>query len=59
MMFKYSFNLEVINTLLEVVVNDILEEGYRTKDIMSKGGNEIGCAAMGDRVAEELEKQLG
>jgi 3-isopropylmalate dehydrogenase len=58
MMFKYSFNLEDINTLLEVVVNDILDEGYRTKDIMSKGGIEVGCAAMGDRVAEELEKQL-
>ncbi len=58
MMFKYSFNLEDINTLLEVVVNDILAEGYRTKDILSKGGKEIGCAAMGDRVAEELEKQL-
>jgi len=59
MMFKYSFNLEDINTLLEVVVNDILEEGYRTGDIMSKGGKQVGCAAMGDRVAEELEKQLG
>jgi 3-isopropylmalate dehydrogenase len=58
MIFKYSFNLEDINTLLEVVTNDILEEGYRTKDIMSKGMKEIGCAAMGDRVAEELEKQL-
>jgi 3-isopropylmalate dehydrogenase len=59
MMFKYSFNLEDINTLLEVVVNDILGEGYRTKDILSKGGKEVGCVAMGDRVAEELEKQLG
>ena len=58
MMFKYSFNLEDINTLLEVVVNDILEEGYRTKDILSKGGKEVGCVAMGDLVAEELEKQL-
>jgi len=58
MMFKYSFNLEDVTTVLEKVVDDILGQGYRTKDILSKGGKEVGCAAMGDRVAEELEKQL-
>ncbi len=58
MMFKYSFNLEDVNIVLEKVVDDILGQGYRTKDILSKGGKEVGCAAMGDRVAEELEKQL-
>jgi 3-isopropylmalate dehydrogenase len=58
MMFKYSFSLEDVNTILEKVVDDVLGQGYRTKDIMSKGGKEVGCAAMGDRVAEELEKQL-
>ena len=58
MMFKYSFNLEFVNTVLEKVVDDVLAQGYRTGDIMSKGGKEVGCAAMGDRVAEELEKQL-
>ncbi len=59
MMFKYSFSLEDVNVVLEKVVDDILGQGYRTKDILSKGGKEVGCAAMGDRVAEELEKQLG
>jgi 3-isopropylmalate dehydrogenase len=58
MMFKYSFNLEEINTALEKVVDDVLGQGYRTGDIMSKGGKQVGCVAMGDRVAEELEKQL-
>ena len=58
MMFKYSFNLEDVNIALEKVVDDVLGQGYRTKDILSKGGKEVGCAAMGDRVAEELEKQL-
>ncbi len=58
MMFKYSFNLEEVNTTLEKIVDDVLGQGYRTKDILSKGGKEVGCAAMGDRVAEELEKQL-
>jgi len=58
MMFKYSFNLESVNDLLEKVVDDVLAQGYRTGDIMSKGGKQVGCVAMGDRVAEELEKQL-
>ncbi len=58
MMFKYSFNLEEVNTILEKVVDDVLGQGYRTKDILSDGGKEVGCVAMGDRVAEELEKQL-
>jgi 3-isopropylmalate dehydrogenase len=58
MMFKYSFNMEVVNNVLENVVDDVLGQGYRTGDIMSKGGKQVGCVAMGDRVAEELEKQL-
>ena len=58
MMFKYSFNLEEVNTILEKVVDDVLGQGFRTGDILSKGGKEVGCVAMGDRVAEELEKQL-
>jgi 3-isopropylmalate dehydrogenase len=58
MMFKYSFNLEDVNTILEKVVDDVLAQGYRTGDILSKGGKQVGCVAMGDRVAEELEKQL-
>ena len=58
MMFKYSFNLEDVNNILEKVVDDVLGQGYRTGDIMSKGGKEVGCVAMGDRVAEALEKQL-
>ncbi len=58
MMFKYSLNLEDINTALERVVDEVLKQGYRTGDILSKGMKEVGCIAMGDRVAEELEKQL-
>lgn len=58
MMFKYSLNLEDINVVLEKVVDEVLKQGYRTGDILSKGMKEVGCIAMGDRVAEELEKRL-
>jgi len=58
MMFKYSLEREDVNTALENVVESILDEGYRTKDIMSKEMKEIGCKAMGDLVIEALEKKL-
>lgn len=56
MMFKYSFENETVNTWLENAVGNVLEQGYRTRDIMSSGMNEVGTAKMGDLVANELEK---
>lgn len=58
MMFKYSLDREDVNTALENVVESILEAGYRTKDIMSKGMKEVGCREMGDLVVQALEKKL-
>ncbi|CCQ91682.1 3-isopropylmalate dehydrogenase [Nitrospina gracilis 3/211] len=58
MMFKYSLDREDVNTALENVVESILEAGYRTKDIMSKGMKEVGCKEMGDLVVQALEKKL-
>ncbi|CAI2718208.1 3-isopropylmalate dehydrogenase [Nitrospina watsonii] len=58
MMFKYSLDREDVNTVLENVVESILDAGYRTKDIMSKGMKEVGCKAMGDLVVQALEKKL-
>ncbi len=58
MMFKYSLNREDVNDAIESVVESILEEGYRTRDIMSEGMNEVGCKEMGDRVAQALENKL-
>jgi 3-isopropylmalate dehydrogenase len=58
MMFKYSLEREDVNTALENVVESILDAGYRTRDIMSKEMNEVGCQAMGDLVIEALEKKL-
>lgn len=58
MMFKYSLEREDVNIALENVVESILDEGYRTRDIMSKEMKEVGCRAMGDLVAGELDKKL-
>lgn len=56
MMFKYSLDREDVNTWIETAVTSVLEQGFRTPDIMSAGAQEVGTAAMGDRVAVELEK---
>lgn len=58
MMFKYSFENEKANTYIENAVESVLNKGYRTKDIMSKGMREVGTSAMGDLVAGELEKVI-
>jgi 3-isopropylmalate dehydrogenase len=55
MMFKYSFALEKANGWLETAVESVLNDGYRTKDIMSEGGKEAGTEHMGDLVAAKLE----
>lgn len=56
MMFKYSFGLEKANGWLETAVESVLNDGHRTKDIMSEGGKEVGTEQMGDLVAAKLEE---
>jgi len=56
MMLKYSFNLEEIATKLNKAVQNTLQNGKRTGDIMSKDCTQIGTKEMGDEVIRELEK---
>lgn len=58
MMFKYSFDREDIHDAIEQVVESVLDQGYRTKDILSHGKKAVGCVEMGDLVCEELESKL-
>jgi 3-isopropylmalate dehydrogenase len=55
MMFKYSFNQEEPDQLIEKCVESVLNQGYRTPDIMSQGMKEVGTSEMGDLVAKEME----
>ncbi len=55
MMFKYSLNEEEPGQWIEDAVESVLNQGYRTPDIMSKGMKEVGTSEMGDLVAGELE----
>ena len=56
MMMKFSFNLEKEAKLIEDSVVKVLEEGYRTGDIMSEGMKLVGTKEIGELV---LEKILG
>ena len=54
LMLRYSFGLEREAQSLESAVESVLEDGYRTYDIMAEGKTKVGTAKMGDLIAEKL-----
>jgi len=39
---------------IEAAVKQVLQDGYRTVDIMSAGNKQVGCSEMGDLIAERV-----
>lgn len=56
MMLRYTFDLDREADAVEQAVRQVLREGYRTCDIMSEGCIQVGCAQMGDLLAQQVEK---
>ena len=56
MMLRYSFNMEGAAALVEQAVEAVLEEGWRTADIMQPGMRRAGTAQMAGLVAEKVER---
>jgi 3-isopropylmalate dehydrogenase len=56
MMLRYSFNLVTEAEAIEKAVITVLEEGYRTYDIMSEGKIKVGTREMGELIAERVAK---
>lgn len=54
MMLKYSFDLHEEAEEIEKAINEVLDAGYRTVDIMSDGMEKVSCSKMGDLVAERI-----
>ena len=57
MMLKYSFDMEKESDAIEKAVYDVLEEGYRTQDIMPSNDTtckKVGCSKMGQLILEKL-----
>ena len=55
MMLRYSFGLVDEAKTVEAAVDEVLNKGYRTYDIMSKGKIKMGTREMGDLIAGEIE----
>ncbi len=55
MMLRYSFELEDEAQMVENAVLGVLEEGYRTYDIMEEGKLKTGTKEMGDLIARRIE----
>lgn len=54
MMLRYSFDLEEEAKAIEKAVFSVLEEGYRTADIMSDGKKLVGTKEIGRLVLEKI-----
>ena len=54
MMLRYSIDLDDAAAAVEAAVSRVLEEGYRTVDIMSEGCTQVGTAKMGDLICERI-----
>ena len=55
MALKYSLNLDKEASNLEKAVQDVLDDGLRTKDIISKGMKEVSTSQMGDAIISKLQ----
>jgi 3-isopropylmalate dehydrogenase len=54
MCLRYSFGMVTEADRLEAAIAGVLEDGLRTRDIMSDGMTEVSTAAMGDAVAAKF-----
>ena len=55
MALKYSLNLDAEADFIESAVQKVLDDGLRTKDIMSSGKKEVGTSVMGDAIISKLK----
>lgn len=58
MMLKHSFGLDEEADVIEKAVLSVLEDGYRTGDIMSEGMKQVGTEEMTKLVIEKIEKGM-
>ena len=55
MALRYSLDLDVEADLIDSAVQKVLDDGLRTKDIMSSGKKEVGTSVMGDAIISKLK----
>ena len=55
MALRYSLDLDKEADTLEKAVQGVLDEGLRTKDILSNGTKEVSTSEMGDAIISKLQ----
>ena len=55
MALRYSLDLDKEADTLEKAVQDVLNDGLRTKDIVAKGNKEVSTSQMGDAIISKLK----
>ena len=55
MALRYSLDLDKEAVSLEKAVQAVLNDGLRTKDILSEGTKEVSTSAMGDAIISKLQ----
>jgi 3-isopropylmalate dehydrogenase len=55
MALKYSLDLDKEADRLDLAVQNVLDDGLRTKDIMSSGQKEVSTSDMGDAIISKLK----
>ena len=56
MLFKYSFELNKESELINQAVAKTLEQGFRTRDILSNEGNLVGTSEITKNVIRNLDE---
>jgi len=54
MMLRFTFDLDQEADAVERAVQQVLTDGYRTRDIMSAGGQMVSTSEMGDLIVARL-----
>ena len=54
LMLRLSFHMTVEADAIEAAIVKVLDDGYRTGDIMTPGGKQLSCSDMGDAISEAI-----
>lgn len=54
MMLRFSFDMDKEADSIEAAIKQVLQENYRTCDIMDEGMTLVSCSEMGDLICQRL-----
>ncbi|KAJ0231048.1 3-isopropylmalate dehydrogenase [Hirschfeldia incana] len=58
MLFRYGLKEEDAAKRIEIAVSDVLDRGFRTRDIHTPGTTLVGCKRMGEEIMKSLDARV-